>query len=278
MFRMPACSIILQGGEDDANRNLSILGALLMAGSAITIMAVSEIGRGDRYSGTRWATRSPVIATHGMAATAQPLATQIAIDILKRGGTAVDAAIAVNAALGLMEPVSCGIGGDLFAMVWDPGTHKLYGLNGSGTICASTVICRSLLRNSGAAAISRLRLASRHRARNCRLLVRAAQKFGKLPIADDLAPAIAYAREGFPVSQLIADYWTRNMAAFEKSFAGKGLEEIANARATYLVNGHAPGEGEIFRNPDLAATYEKIAKGGRVFSTKAKSPGLLTLT
>src|SRR5271157_4123667 len=99
---------------------LSILWALLMAGTAITIVAVSDIGRGDRYSGNRWVTRSPVIATHGMAATAQPLATQIAIDILKRGGTAVDAAIATNAALGLMEPVSCGIGGDLFAMVWDP--------------------------------------------------------------------------------------------------------------------------------------------------------------
>src|SRR5512146_764048 len=89
-------------------------------------------GQGDRYVGAAYATRSPVIAQHGMAATMQPLASQTAIDVLKRGGSAIDAAIAANAALGLMEPVSCGIGGDLFAMVWDPATHKLYGLNGSG--------------------------------------------------------------------------------------------------------------------------------------------------
>lgn len=92
-----------------------------------------DTGRGDRYSGRVWATRSPVIARHGMAATAHPLATQIAIDILKKGGTAMDAAIAANAALGVMEPISCGIGGDLFAIVWDPKTRKLYGYNASGT-------------------------------------------------------------------------------------------------------------------------------------------------
>ena len=89
-------------------------------------------GNGDRYVGASFATRAPVIAQHGMAATMQPLASQIAIDILKKGGTAVDAAIAANAALGLMEPVSCGVGGDLFAIVWDPKTKHLYGYNGSG--------------------------------------------------------------------------------------------------------------------------------------------------
>src|SRR5260221_1471684 len=108
------------------------LGVFVMAVGMVSNTAFGQVERGDRYSGAAWATRSPVIAQHGMAATAQPLASQIAIDILKRGGSAVDAAIAANAALGLMEPVSNGIGGDLFAIVWDPKTGKLHGYNGSG--------------------------------------------------------------------------------------------------------------------------------------------------
>jgi gamma-glutamyltranspeptidase/glutathione hydrolase len=110
-----------------------ISGALIvMAVGMVSNVAFGQVERGDRYSGAPWATRSPVLAQHGMAATAVPLASQIAIDVLKKGGSAVDAAIAANAALGLMEPVSNGIGGDLFAIVWDPKTKKLYGYNGSG--------------------------------------------------------------------------------------------------------------------------------------------------
>ncbi|HMA51223.1 MAG TPA: gamma-glutamyltransferase, partial [Magnetospirillaceae bacterium] len=105
------------------------LTAMMISGAA---QAENQLSRGDRYSGTAWASRSPVIAQHGMAATEQPLASQIAIDILKKGGSAVDAAIAANAAIGLMQPVLNGIGGDLFAIVWDPKTHQLYGYNGSG--------------------------------------------------------------------------------------------------------------------------------------------------
>src|SRR5277367_3500811 len=106
----------------------------LAAMTSLTVghAAADDIGRGDRYSGNSWASRSPVIAQHGMAATEQPLASQVAIDILKKGGSAVDAAIAANAALGLMEPVLNGIGGDCFVIVWDPKTRKLYGYNGSG--------------------------------------------------------------------------------------------------------------------------------------------------
>jgi gamma-glutamyltranspeptidase/glutathione hydrolase len=198
-----------------------------------------------------------------MAATTQPLATQIAIDILKRGGTAVDAAIATNAALGLMEPVSSGIGGDLFAMVWDPGTRKLYGLNGSGLSALGRDLPKLLAKLKGRTHIPSYGSLPVTVPGTVDAWFELHKKFGKLPILDDVAPAIAYAREGFPVSQLIADYWGINMPIFKESFASQGLEEIANARATYLVNGHAPREGEMFKNPDLAKTYEKIAKGGR---------------
>src|SRR5437016_3849885 len=108
------------------------LGVLVMAVGMVANTAYGQLARGDRYSGAAWATRSPVLAQRGMAATAQPLASQIAIDVLKKGGSAVDAAIAANALLGLVEPVSNGVGGDLFAIVWDPKTKKLYGYNGSG--------------------------------------------------------------------------------------------------------------------------------------------------
>ncbi|HSZ11111.1 MAG TPA: gamma-glutamyltransferase, partial [Rhizomicrobium sp.] len=106
--------------------------AIAMAIGFISNVAYGQISRGDRYSGATWATRSPVLAQHGMAATEQPLASQIAIDILKKGGSAVDAAIAANAAIGLMQPVLNGIGGDCFAIVYDPKTKTLYGYNGSG--------------------------------------------------------------------------------------------------------------------------------------------------
>jgi gamma-glutamyltranspeptidase/glutathione hydrolase len=236
------------------------IGALVLIHPTLSF---GEAGRGDRYAGAPFATRSPVIATHGMAATAQPLATQIGIDVLKRGGSAVDAAIAINAALGLMEPVSCGIGGDLFAMVWDPKTNKLYGLNGSGHSPKGRDLAKLLTELKGRTAIPSYGTLPVTVPGTVDAWAELHAKFGKLPLADDLAPAIAYAREGFPVTQVIAFYWNRNMGIFEQAFKDGPLEEIANARATYLVNGHAPKEGEIFRNPDLAATYEAIAKGGR---------------
>src|SRR3984885_8301368 len=106
--------------------------ALAMAMGMTSYSAYGQVSRGDRYSGAPWATRSPVVAQHGMAATEQPLASLAAIDVLKKGGSAIDAAIAANACIGLMQPVLNGIGGDLFAIVYDPKTHKLYGYNGSG--------------------------------------------------------------------------------------------------------------------------------------------------
>src|ERR1700743_2992667 len=122
--------------------------AIIMAATITSNVAYGQVSRGDRYSGAAWATRSPVLAQHGMAATEQPLASQIAIDVLKKGGSAVDAAIAANAAMGLMQPVLNGIGGDLFAIVYDPKTHKLYGYHGSGGVAEG----RDLARESGGGA------------------------------------------------------------------------------------------------------------------------------
>ena len=219
-------------------------------------------GGGDRYVDRGFfATRAPVLGQHGMAATAQPLASQVAIDILKKGGSAVDAAIAANAALGLMEPVSCGIGGDLFAIVWDPKTKHLYGYNSSGRSAKGRSLAdlkRKLNGKTHIPAFGSLPITVPGAVDGWFALH---GKFGKLSVAEDLAPAIAYAREGFPVTQLIASYMQRNMARFEENKAA--IEELDNARHTYLIGGHTPSEGEVFRNPDLARTYETIASGGR---------------
>lgn len=206
----------------------------------------------DRISGLNFATRSEVIAKNGMAATSHPLATQIALDVLKQGGTAVDAAIAANAALGLMEPTGCGIGGDLFAIVWDAKTKKLYGLNASGRSPKSLKIDyfkeKDLKRIPSYGPLP--------------VTVPGAVdgwfelhgKFGKLPMKSILEPAIKYAREGFPVSEVIAYYMNRS---------ANTLGQFPNFKETYMPEGKMPQKGEIFRNPFLANTYEKIAKGGR---------------
>ncbi|HVZ68545.1 MAG TPA: gamma-glutamyltransferase [Rhizomicrobium sp.] len=244
--------------------------AIVMAMGVVANAAYGEVSRGDRYSGAPWATRSPVVAQHGMAATAVPLASQVAIDVLKKGGSAVDAAIAANAALGLMEPVSNGIGGDLFAIVWDPKTKKLYGYNGSGRAAMGRDL-NKMIEEVKAVAAKTGRPYKAHIPPLGSLPVTVPgtvdawfalhEKFGKLPIADDLAPAIEYAKNGFPVSQLVSLYWQHNFAAFEKNAAM--IEELDNAKATYLIGGHTPAEGEVFRNPDLAETLSRIAKGGR---------------
>jgi gamma-glutamyltranspeptidase/glutathione hydrolase len=206
----------------------------------------------DRMTGRMFATRSEVIAPHGMAATSQPLATQIAVEILKLGGSAVDAAIAANAALGLMEPTGSGIGGDLFAIVWDAETNKLYGLNASGRSPASLdldVFAKAGLKRIPARGPLPVTVPGcvdgwfeLHR------------RFGRIPMEQILAPSIAYAREGFPVSELIAYYWQRSVPI---------LEKYAGFRETFMPEGRAPRKGEIFRNPALADTYEALAREGR---------------
>ncbi len=210
----------------------------------------------DRITGREFASRSEVIAPHGMAATSHPLATQIALDVLKDGGTAVDAAIAANAALGLMEPTGSGIGGDLFAIVWDGKTKRLYGLNGSGRSPKS--LSREMLVAQGLTKVPShgpLPVSTPGCVDGWLTLH---ERFGKLPMKRVLAPAIAYAKDGFPLPELIAYYWARSVNLF-----GASPEKYPNFIETYTIGGRAPRAGQIFKNPGLARTYELIAKKGR---------------
>lgn len=206
----------------------------------------------DRLTGKTFTTRSEVIAEHGMACTSHPLATQIAIDILKRGGSAVDAAIGANAALGLMEPMSNGIGGDLFAIVWDAKTQKLHGLNASGRSPESLVraefVKRKLERipKYGVLPISVPGCVDGW--------VELHAKFGRMPLKDVLAPTVKYANDGTPVPEVIAYYWASGAKVFKDQ---PGFADL------FLPNGKAPTKGQIFKNPGLAKTLERIGSKGR---------------
>jgi gamma-glutamyltranspeptidase/glutathione hydrolase len=226
--------------------------ALVAALAAALATRARPAAAGDRITGHAFASRSEVLAQRGMAATSQPLATQVALDILKRGGTAVDAAIAANAMLGLVEPTGCGIGGDLFAIVWDAKTKKLHGINASGRSPAGLTLEHFQSQGLKAIPAHGPLPVSVPGAVDGWFELHA--RFGKLPMTEILAPAIDYARRGFPVSELIAHYWALN---------SKRLERFPNFRKTFMPGGRAPAEGEIFRNPDLARTYDTIARGGR---------------
>ena len=240
---------------------------------AAAAMAFSEFGPpaeaqtrypGDRVSGDHFATRSPVTAVNGMAATAHPLASQVALDILKAGGNAVDAAIAANAATGLMEPTGNGIGGDLFAIVWDPETGEVHGLNAAGrspqSLSYDEVV--SIVGEDGAIPPFGAMPVSVPGTVDGWFTLH--ERFGSMAMDEVLAPAISYAENGFPLTETIAHYWDRNMRILDERFENGGFEEFANAQATYLTeDGDAPREGEIFRNPDLANTYRALAEGGR---------------
>ena len=207
----------------------------------------------DRITGRNFATRSEVIASNGMAATSQPLATQVALDVLKAGGSAVDAAIAANATLGLMEPTGNGIGGDLFAIVWINSEKKLYGLNASGRSPMSLTfdqLKKELGDRSAIPALGPLPVSVPGCVDGWFELH---AKFGKLPMTQVLQPAIDYCHQGFPVSELIAYYWGRS----------RFLARYPGFRETFLPGGKAPAKGEIFKNPMLGRTLEMIAEGGR---------------
>ncbi|MEP6882706.1 MAG: gamma-glutamyltransferase, partial [Dokdonella sp.] len=220
--------------------------ALLAALSTMTAAA------GDRVTGESFATRSEVFAQHGMVATSQPLATQIGLDILKRGGNAIDAAIAANAALGLMEPTGNGMGGDLFAIVWDAKTGKLYGYNGSGHSPKSLTL--QWFKDNGYTKVPPYGPLPVTTPGTVDGWFALHDRFGKLPMKSVLAPAIGYARDGFPMSELIAYYWGLSVPRLSKY---PGFSE------QFTTDGHAPAKGEIWKNPNLAHTLETIARGGR---------------
>jgi gamma-glutamyltranspeptidase/glutathione hydrolase len=222
--------------------------------------------RGERISGASFATRSAVVAPLGAAATAHPLATRVAVDVLKAGGSAVDAAIAANAMLGLVEPTGNGIGGDLFAIVWDPRTQKLHGFNGSGrspmglSLADARRVAKDkgregLLPSFGAVTVSVPGAVDGWYQLHA--------KFGRTPMRALLQPAVDYAEAGAPIAQAIAHYWARNQTRLETEFKAERLEEISNARATFWPGGLTPVEGDLFKNPDLARTYRALQRGGR---------------
>ena len=206
----------------------------------------------DRITGKIFSTRSEVISQNGMVATSHPLATQIGLDILKTGGNAIDAAIAANAALGLMEPTGNGIGGDLFAIVWIEKEKKLYGLNASGRSPKNLTLdyfkSRKLasIPSYGPLPVSVPGCVdgwfSLHK------------KFGTKPMIEILMPTIEYAENGFPVTELVAYYMLS---------ASKRFKNYPNFEDTYMINGKTPVKGQIFKNPDLANTLKIIGKEGR---------------
>ena len=209
----------------------------------------------DRITGQPFATRSEVIAQHAMAATSQPLATQVALDIMKQGGNAIDAAIAANATLGLMEPTGNGIGGDLFAIVWIQADQKLHGLNASGRSPESLTVERlqEELEKAGRQSIPPTGPLPVSVPGCVDGWFELHRRFGKLTMQQVLAPAIRYAREGFPVSELIAYYWRRS----------EGLGRYPGFADTFLPGGKAPAKGDLFRNPMLADTLQQLAEEGR---------------
>ena len=225
-------------------RYISILGVFLM-----TNVLADKLGF-DRLTGQSFASRSEVIAQNGMAATSHPLATQVAINILQKGGSAVDAAIAANAVLGLVEPTGCGIGGDLFAIIWDNKKNELKGLNASGRSPQSLQLNDfdnlDEIPYLGPLPITVPGAVDGWFAMH--------DKYGKLSMLELLQPAIDYAKEGFPVSETVAWLWNEN----SQSRTGfKGFMEV------FMPDGRAPMKGEIFKNQALASTYMRIAENGR---------------
>ncbi len=219
-----------------------------------------DVHAGDRPSGASFSTRSPALGCSGAAATAHPQATMVAIEILKRGGSAVDAAVAANAMLGFVEPTSSGLGGDCYAFVWDPKQRKVMGMASSGrspqALSLATARARAkdgVLPKLGAISVSTPGALDGWWTMH--------QRYGKLKWAELFEPAIHFCEAGSPAPQIIGWYIKRNLAAFMRP--GSGVEETANAMRTYAPGGRAPNENDVRRNPDLARTYRMIAEGGR---------------
>ena len=224
----------------------------LVLGLILTCINAGIVMAADRVTGKNFATRSEVIAPHGMAATSHPLATQVALDIMKSGGNAIDAAIAANAALGLMEPTGNGIGGDLYAIVWDAKSEKLYGLNASGRSPKSLTLEYFL--EQGMESIPSYGPLPVSVPGAVDGWFELHGRFGKLPMERILAPTIRYARDGHPVHETIQHYW---------ALAIPVRQEYPGFLEQMTIDGRAPQVGELWKNPNLANTLERIATEGR---------------
>ena len=227
-------------------KNLLIIGIFFM-----TNVFSAEMGF-DRVTGLPFASRSEVIATNGMAATSHPLATQAALDILKIGGTAIDAAIAANAVLGLVEPTGCGIGGDLFALIWDANKQELQGLNASGR--SPKLLTLDYLKGQNLTEIPYLGPLPITVPGVVDGWFEMHDRYGRLSMLEIFQPAISYADNGFPVSEVVSWLWKEN---------AQSRAEYEGFRKIFMPNGRAPTKGELFKNPALASTYKKIATMGR---------------
>ena len=230
----------------------SMAPSLLVLASLLWLGLGSErrVAAADRPYGPLHKTRSAVMARQGMAATSQPLATAAAIRVLQKGGNAVDAAIAANAVLGVVEPMSCGLGGDLFAIVWDARSRKLYGLNASGRSPAAASL--TLFRERGLNEIPVHGPLSWSVPGCVDGWDELRRKFGSRSWGELLEPAIQYAEQGFPVSEIIAGDWNA---------AAASLAEIPTSAACFLPGGHAPPAGTVFRNPELARSLQNDRRG-----------------
>jgi gamma-glutamyltranspeptidase/glutathione hydrolase len=248
-----------QGGTQTANDYSGANGPNFQPAGA-ELFERPDVHAGDRPSGASFASRSAAFGLSGAAGTAHPIATLTAIEILKKGGSAADAAIAANACLGFLEPTSSGLGGDCYVMLWDPKLAKVVGLAGSGRSpqglsleIAQARAMNGVLPSHGAISVSTPGALDAWWTLH--------QRYGRLKWAELFEPAIHLCETGVPVPQIIGYYIKRNMAAFARP--GSGVEEMENARHVYAPGGNAPGEGDVFRNPDLARTYRMIAEGGR---------------
>jgi gamma-glutamyltranspeptidase/glutathione hydrolase len=238
--------------------------AYWMAPTLAALVFASGVSAADRITGPAFTTRSEVYAPQVMAATSHPLATQVALDVMKRGGTAVDAAIAANAAIGLMEPTGNGIGGDLFAIVWDPKTKKLYGYNGSGRSPQGLTRAyfdeqkMALIPSHGALPVTVPGAVDGWFALHGR--------FGSMPMAQVLQPAIDYARNGHPVHETIAYYWDRSVPR---------LSQFPGFSEQFTIEGRAPRTGETWKNENLARTLERMAREGRAGFYEGELPKIV---
>lgn len=245
---------------------LAALPATALAGPAFATSRAENANRnrpdvraGDRIDGATFASRSAAWGLHGAAATAHPLATLAALDILKAGGSAVDAAIAANAVLGYGEPIACGIGGDAFCLLWDPKAAKVVGLNGSGRSPKALSLAEVRRRATAKGTIPSHGAISVSVPGCVDAWWSLHQRYGKLPWKALFEPAIRHADEGAPIVQNTAFYLESSNRIFSNS---KTIEEIDNFRKVWVADGRTPREGEVFRNPALARTYRQIAEGG----------------